>query len=107
MESILDTIKRLVGVCEDDNNFDTDIVVGINTAFGVLCQIGVGPEEGFAISDASSKWSDFITENNSKFEMVKTFVHLKTKLLFDPPLSSSVLSAMNETLNELEWRLAE
>lgn len=104
MYSILTSIKKLLGVGEDYTHFDPDIIIGINTSLSILSQLGVGPQSGFSISDNSAVWSDFIPEN-SQFESVKTFIHLKTKLLFDPPSSSFVIESMNKILGELEWRL--
>lgn len=104
MDSILTSIKKLLGIAEEYENYDSDIIMDINSAFSILNQLGVGPAAGFSIEDSSAVWSDFI-EENSKIECVKSYVHLKVKLLFDPPLSSSVMEAMNRMISELEWRL--
>lgn len=103
-ESILTTIKKMLGIVEDYEAFDEDIIVNINTVFMTLNQIGVGPEEGFAITSKHSKWSDFIKEDK-KLESVKTYIYLKVKLIFDPPSSSFVLESMKNNIAELEWRL--
>lgn len=104
MESILTSIKKLLGIEENYEHFDQDIIMHINSIFMVLTQLGVGPSEGFVIEDESSLWSDFITDD-AKISAVKTYIYLKVKLLFDPPLSSAVIESINRSISELEWRL--
>lgn len=104
MDSILTSIKKLLGIAEEYTQFDEDIIMHINTVFLNLTQLGVGPEEGFAIEDDATSWEDFINDN-IQLQAVKTYVYLKVKLLFDPPLSSSVIESMNRMIAELEWRL--
>lgn len=104
MDSILTSIKKLLGITEEYENFDQDIIMHINSAFMILNQLGVGPKNGFSINDKSSTWNEFIPEG-SNLEAVKTYVHLKVKLMFDPPLSSTVIEAIKSQINELEWRL--
>ena len=104
MESILTSIKKLLGIAEDYEHFDQDIIMHINTVLAILTQLGVGPETGFSIADKSTKWNEFIS-NKLYYEPVKTYVYLKVKLLFDPPQSSIVLEATNRTISELEFRL--
>lgn len=104
MDSILTSIKKLLGITEEYENFDQDIIMHINSAFMILNQLGVGPKNGFLINDKSSTWDEFIPER-SNLEAVKTYVHLKVKLMFDPPLSSTVIEAIKSQINELEWRL--
>ena len=103
-DSILTSVKKDLGITEEYTHFDADIIMGINTAFSILTQLGVGPVEGFSISDSSSTWSDFLSDM-SRMEMVKSYVSKKTKLFFDPPTSSSVMEALNSVISELEWRL--
>lgn len=102
--SILSTIKQMLGIDSDYTAFDTDLIVNINSIFGVLTQIGVGPSTGFSISSAEEKWSDFLGETKN-FEAVKTYMYIRVQLLFDPPTSSAILEARNRIANELEWRL--
>ena len=102
--SILTSIKKLLGISKDVTSFDVDIKMHINTAFTVLTQLGVGPSKGFAIKDETSKWTDFIPEDPT-LESVKTYVYLKTKMVFDPSASSAVMEANKSLINELEWRL--
>lgn len=104
MESILTSIKKLLGIGEEHSSFDTDIVMYINAAFSVLTQIGVGPASGFAIKDANAKWSDYLN-GDARLEMVKTYVYLKVRLMFDPPLNSSVTEVIKSQIAELEWRI--
>lgn len=104
MESILTSIKKLLGIEEEYTQFDADIIMHINTVFLNLTQLGVGPDEGFFIEDNTAIWEDFIGDS-SQLQAVKTYVYLKVKLLFDPPLSSSVTESMNRMIAELEWRL--
>lgn len=104
MESILTSIKKLLGITEDYEAFDPDIIMCINTALMTLTQLGVGPSEGFRIEDETSTWADFIP-NIEKIEAVKSYVHLKVKLLFDPPLNSAVIESTKQLISELEFRL--
>lgn len=104
MESILTSIKKLLGITEDYTHFDTDIIIHINSVFGILTQLGVGPPEGFSIQDECAVWTDFLPER-SQIEFVKSYVHMRVKLLFDPPLSSAVIESMNRMISEFEWRL--
>lgn len=104
MESILTSIKKLLGIVEEYEHFDADLIMHINSVFSILTQLGVGPSEGFFIKDDSAVWADFI-QDNTKIEMVKSYIHLKVKLLFDPPLNSAVIEAMNRMISEFEWRL--
>lgn len=101
-DSILISIKKLLGISKDCTDFDTDIIIHINTTFMILNQLGVG-EEGFQIEDNSSTWDEFV--NLEQLSAVKSYVHLKVKLLFDPPTNSFLVDAINESIRELEWRL--
>lgn len=103
-ESILNSIKALLGPDSDYNVFDPDIIIFINGAFSTLTQLGIGPKEGFKITGADETWEDFIGDVLD-LESVKTFVYLKVRILFDPPSSSFVLSAMQRECDELAWRL--
>lgn len=104
MESILTSIKKLLGIAEEDTNFDQDLIMHINSVFMILTQLGVGPSKGFSIKDENDVWSDFIPEQSS-LEAVKSYVYMKVRLMFDPPLSSAVADAINKNISELEWRL--
>lgn len=104
MESILTSIKKLLGIAEEYTHFDADLIMHINSVFSILTQIGVGPAEGFSIKDESSVWSDFVPEK-SKWELIKSYMYMKVKLLFDPPLNSAVIESANRIISELEWRI--
>jgi hypothetical protein len=105
MESILTSIKKLLGVEESYEHFDADIIMHINSVFMILTQLGVGPSEGFIIEDKTATWSDFLSDTDLvNLSAVKTFVHLKVRLIFDPP-SGTVAESMNKLISELEWRM--
>lgn len=104
MNSILTSIKKMLGIDEEYDCFDTDLIVHINSVFMILTQMGVGPSEGFIISDKTTAWNEFL-QDTKKLESVRSYVYLKVKLLFDPPLSSAVMDATNRLISELEWRL--
>lgn len=104
-DSILDTIKSMLGPDGDYDDFDKDLIVFINNALSTLTQFGIGPPEGFKISDAFAVWSDFIPEDRFDLESVKTYIYMKVKLIFDPPTNASVLEAFKEQIKETEWRL--
>lgn len=102
--SILVSIKKLLNVEETDDSFDTDIGMLINNEFMTLHQLGIGPDEGFSITDADTKWADF-SSDKTLIETVKTYVYMKVRMIFDPPASSVVADAFNSQIRELEWRL--
>lgn len=104
MESILTSIKKLLGITEEYEQFDQDIIIHINSVLSILTQLGVGPERGFSIKDKTSVWTDFINDD-LRLTAVKSYVYLKVKLLFDPPLSSAVIDSTNRMISELEWRI--
>ena len=105
MESILDTIKKLLGIDKDDDSFDTDIIVIINSIIPALSQMGIGPPNGFIITSPDDVWVDYIDSSVINLEGVKTYLYLRTKLIFDPPTNSTVIDALNNNLKELEWRM--
>ena len=106
MESILTSIKLLLGVTEEYEHYDPQIIMHINSVFSILKQLGVGPAEGFRIEDKISTWSDYITETEDlTYEGVKTYVYAKVKLIFDPPASSTHVQALKDIIAEFEWRL--
>jgi hypothetical protein len=105
MESILTSIKKLLGITEEYEHFDPDIIMHINTVLVTLNQLGVGPEEGFNITSNAETWYDYLGDNMMIQGNVITFIYLSVKLLFDPPLSSAVLAAQERSIRELEWRI--
>ena len=105
-ESILTSIKKLLGITADYKHFDADIIMHINSVFMVLMQLGLGPEDGFSISDDSATWSDFIADKKW-LEAVKSYVYLRVRLLFDPPQNGTLMNAMEKQIAEFEWRCME
>lgn len=104
MESILISIKKLLGITEEYTSFDQDIIIHINSVMAILAQLGVGPAKGFHITGATEKWNDFIPEDVA-LDDVKSYIYIKVKMLFDPPLSSAVIESTNRLISELEWRI--
>lgn len=104
-ESILTSIKKLLGIDKSYKHFDPDLIMHINSVFSILTQLGVGPPNGFSIAGDTEKWDSFIAKDSDNFSLVKSYVHLKVKLLFDPPLGSAVIESINKQISEFEWRL--
>ena len=102
--SILTSIKKLLGIAEEDTSFDQDIIMHINTVFAILAQLGVGPANGFSIEDDSAIWGDYLG-NATNLELVKSYIYMKVRSMFDPPTSSILADAMNKNISELEWRI--
>lgn len=103
-DSILQTIKKMLGLDSAYTPFDQDIIVLINSAFMTLQQLGVGPSNGFGIRDYTSKWSDFLT-TDANLRAVQEYVYIKVRMIFDPPGNSFVMEALKEQSKEIEWRL--
>ena len=104
-ESILKTIRSMIGPNADCEEYDVDLITAINSAFFTLHQLGVGPIDTFQISGIDEKWSDFFDVNDKNFQMVKTYVYLSARLDVDPPTTQSILSSMERRKQECEWRL--
>lgn len=102
MESILESIKKLIGPSAQYAIFEPDLIMHINTVFFTLCQLGV-TEEPFVISGTDDTWDEFHADTD--LEAVKTYVYLKCRMYFDPPTNSALISAINEQIKELEVRL--
>lgn len=105
MTSILETIKKMLGLSAEQKEFDIDIIIHINSVLSKLNELGVGTEKTFSIQDEFALWDDFLPEDDNSFNDVKTYMYIKVKLIFDPPASSAAMKAMEETAKELEWRL--
>lgn len=103
MDSILLSIKKMLGIEEQYTHFDQDIIIHINTVLGILTQLGVGPVNGYSIIDASNTWDEFVTSSN--LEMIKSYIYLRVRLLFDPPLSLVTKDAIQNSIDELTWRI--
>lgn len=102
VDNILQSIKKMLGIQNEYNAFDQDILIHINTAFSILNQLNIGPDGGSEI-DEESTWDMYVDDAN--LTMIKTFIYLKVKLIFDPPSSSVIVDSINRTLSELEFRL--
>ena len=103
-ESILNNIKKLLGLEQTYTVFDQDIIIHINSVFMILRQLGVGPEEVYKITDSTNVWSEF-SDDDIFIESVKTYVYLKVRMYFDPPQNSAHAQAIQSQIAELEWRL--
>lgn len=104
MESILTSIKKLLNIDEGCTDFDTDIIIHINSVLMILTQLGIGPTDGFEIENDKAKWSDFLG-SYPNVNAVRSYVYFKVRLMFDPPGSSAAIESMNKLANELEWRI--
>lgn len=102
-ESILTSVKKAVNV-PADNAFDPDIIMHINSVFSTLHQLGVGPDEGFEIVDATKEWSEFLN-GDARLNNVKSYMTLRVRMLFDPPGTSFLLTAFEKQIEQLEWRI--
>lgn len=102
--SILTTVKKNLGIEETYTVFDPDIIIYINSALATLTQLGVGPETGFMIEDSTPTWDAFLG-TDPRLNPVKTYVQLRTRMLFDPPQTSYLIEAMKQQIQEHEWRL--
>lgn len=104
MESILTSVKKMLGITENCEDFDFDIIFHINSVFSILNQLGVGPSSGFTISDKSAIWTDFLGEDK-RIEMVKSYMFAKVRMIFDPPQSTAVMEALKAYAAEFESRI--
>ena len=103
-ESILLSVKKLLGLDADYVAFDEDIKIHINSVFSILSQFGIGPAEGFYIEDDSSEWGDFFAKED--LNLIRTYTFLKVRMMFDPPQTSYLLDSMNSQIKEFEWRIS-
>lgn len=108
MNSILTSTKKQLGIVPECEDFDADIIIHINSVFMILAQLGVGPSAGFAITDKSAEWTDFIPESATAcLAAVKSYMAKKVGLMFDPPSNSIIMEANNRIIAELEVRLRD
>lgn len=103
-QSILDSTKKMLGLATDYMVFDLDVITHINTVFSVLTQLGIGPERGFSIEDSSTTWDEYLG-GNKLLSTIKSYVYLRVRILFDPPSAGYVLTAIENQIKELEWRI--
>lgn len=104
ISSILNDTKKSLGLEPDYTPFDPEIIMHINSVLAVICQLGVGPEDGFAIEDDGAEWDDLLADIKP-LNHVKTYMYLRVRYLFDPPGTSFALEAMKEQIREFEWRI--
>lgn len=102
--SILNDTKKVLGLAAEYDAFDADVIMHINSILNVLFQMGIGPTEGYQIEGADNTWTEF-TEDNVLLNLVKSYVYLRVRLIFDPPSTSFHLTALAEQVKELEWRI--
>lgn len=103
-DSILTSTKKNLGIAASYTAFDADVILHINSVFSTLNQLGIGPVEGFAITDANDMWSDFL-EGDLRLNSIKTYMYLRVRMLFDPPTTGYHVGAIQKQIEELEWRL--
>lgn len=104
-DSILNSIKKLIGLDPDYTEFDTDLIIHINSVFLDLDQLGAGSQEGFFIEGSTETWEDFIPDDPLVLNSIKSYMYLKVKKLFDPPTSSSAMDSLNSLIDRFEWRI--
>lgn len=103
-DSILTSIKKLMGLTEEYDAFDQDILILINSVLFELEQIGVKAKDGFSLTDKTAVWSDY-SDDDRLLNALKPYIYMKTKLTFDPPTSSGALDSMNRIIDRFEWRI--
>lgn len=103
-DSILSTTKKALGIDEAYTVFDPDIKMAVNTVFGTLQQLGVGPTEGFSIDDKETEWADYLG-GDKNLNQVKSYIYMRVRLMFDPPQTSYLITSLEKQCREIEWRL--
>ena len=105
VESILDSIKELLGIGSDDTSFDKELIMHINGAIMIITQLGVGPPSGYAITDKNNTWLE-LTLGRTDLEAIKTDIYLRVRLIFDPPQNSFLVNSIKEQIQEYDWRIS-
>ncbi len=103
MDSILDSVKSYLGIMSDDKSFDADILMSINAVMFALNQLGAGPSEPVVVEDATQEWIDYFEE--SAIGIVRQYVNMRVKMLFDPSSNNQIMDALKEQIAEAEWRI--
>jgi hypothetical protein len=107
MDSILGSIKQLLGINSEDTNFDQEIIMHINSVFSILRQLGAGPNEEFSITSSNDNWDSYLSDSETSIvELIKSYIYLKVRLLFDPPQNSFLVKSIESQIEEFEWRLS-
>lgn len=104
MDSILTSVKKMLGIEPEYEHFDQDIIMHINSVLLILNQLGVGPSNPYLITGADETWNDFFVDS-TPIELVKSYIYLKVRLIFDPPTTGVLHEAMERQVKEFEWRL--
>lgn len=106
-ESILIDVKKLAGLAPEDDSFDKDLIIYINTVIAVLTQLGVTPSQSFILEDQDTQWSDYLPSDTSleTFQFVRSYISMKVRLIFDPPQNTTVMDALKGAIAECEWRI--
>lgn len=105
MDSILNSVKKLLGITPEYTDFDIDLIIHINSVFMILNQIGVGPDGGFSITSSTETWSEYLGDDY-RLESVKSYMYAKVRMMFDPPQNGALSEALNNVISELEFRLS-
>lgn len=103
-DSILRSVRKVCGPGAESGDFDTDLIIHINSVLSILQQLGVGPENGYYVDSDVQTWEDYLGEDSLHLNMVKSYLCAKVRLLFDPPVSSAVLNSLEHMCSEFEWR---
>lgn len=103
-QSILNSVKKVLGLDASYTAFDQDILTGINTALSAAQQLGVG--RGYIIDNEDATWYNLEIGDTNSLNLLRTYVNLRCRLLFDPPTTSFLKDAFEAQLKEYEWRLS-
>lgn len=104
-DSILFEIKKMLGINYEDSDFDLDLIVNINSIFSTLYQIGVGDEGSYSITSYDDEWEAVFSDRKDLIDHIKLYTYMKTRMIFDPPTSSTLTEALKGEIAELEWRI--
>lgn len=107
MSSILKDLRKTINAGEDNDYYDDEIMMYANGFFSILTQLGVGPSDGFGITDETAQWTDWLDERDKRFGMAKSYVCTKVRLMVDPPSSPSAVESLERMAKEYEWRIRE
>ena len=106
MDSILESVKTVLGIPAEDNFFNDNLIIQINSIFSILRQIGCGPSEGYQITGSSNTWDEFLQNEPEKLQLVKTYLGMRVRQIFDPPANGTVSQALDRQVQEMEWRIS-
>ena len=106
MDSILESVKTVLGIPSEDNFFNDNLIIQINSIFSILRQIGCGPSAGYQITDSSNTWDEFLQNEPEKLQLVKTYLAMRVRQIFDPPANGTVSQALDRQVQEMEWRIS-